>query len=133
MLAYQTLFKLQPILNKKPRQQTVLAVSALVNSYCRNNKECSYESEVQDITNTFIEMLGTDCAGAHDKVILALKALGNSGAAPNAVPTLNRCVANDKLAAEIRVAAIQAFRRQPCDTEVTIVQIKLQRLLDFKS
>ena len=51
------------------------------------------------------------------KVLTALSAIGNTGQ-PRAVNVLNRCL-NYRVPLEVRVAAAQAFRRMPCDADVS--------------
>jgi hypothetical protein len=59
--------------------------------------------------------LGYNCRESdNDKVLMTLKALGNTGLHVQAVPILNRCMANAELPMETRVAAIEAYRRMPC-------------------
>jgi hypothetical protein len=55
----------------------------------------------------------------HDDMLAALKALGNTGHAESAAPTLFRCANNNDLSMELRVAALQAFRRMACLADVS--------------
>lgn len=59
--------------------------------------------------------LGSDCSDASNKdlVTVSLKAIGNIGhTKDNAV--LVKCAKNAKNTMEVRVSALQAFRRMPC-------------------
>jgi hypothetical protein len=51
------------------------------------------------------------------QVLTALSAIGNSGQS-GGTDILRRCL-NDRLPSEVRVAAAQAFRRMPCDADVS--------------
>ena len=62
-----------------------------------------------------------DEAGQHDEILMALKALGNTGHAGRSVATIARCAANTDLPMELRVAALQAFRRMPCIADVSTI------------
>ena len=55
-----------------------------------------------------------------ERVLFSLKAIGNMGNSPNVIPTLNRCMTKESNAVEIRLAAIDALRRQPCDNQVRV-------------
>lgn len=60
--------------------------------------------------------LGTDCSDSSNKelVTVSLKAIGNAGFAKDDA-TLVKCAKNAKNSMEVRVSALQAFRRIPCD------------------
>lgn len=50
---------------------------------------------------------------------LALKSIGNAGlAAASLVPSLSSCATLKSNSAEVRLAAIEAFRRIPCAANV---------------
>ena len=75
-----------------------------------------------DIVRTLEQNLHYNCKAEsdeqHDLVLMSLKGLGNIGHATQVVPTLNRCFKNTELSTEIRVAALEAFRRMACEAEV---------------
>jgi hypothetical protein len=61
--------------------------------------------------------LGSDCSDSKkpELVVASLKAIGNIGSFANA-GLLNACLDNKKNSFEVRVSAIQAFRRFSCST-----------------
>ncbi len=116
-----SLYVFQPLLQvTKPLHKSALAVSTLIYSYCRENVECGYTSEVKTVVTLLEGMLGYDCSATADKekIMMALKAIGNMGHAESLVPILNRCMTTGTT--EIRVTAINAFRRMACTAEVNI-------------
>ena len=52
--------------------------------------------------------------------MLALRGIGNAGFATAAIPDLEMCLLAGSNPVEVRVSAIQAFRRMPCDSSVSI-------------
>lgn len=58
------------------------------------------------------------------QILTALRAIGNAGQS-GAVDTLNTCL-HYRVPMEVRVAAAQAFRRMPCDADVsTLIMINM--------
>ena len=114
------LAEVTPLIKTEPlRRQAALAVSSLVNNFCRENSRCGSTKEVRAIVEVFTANLAGGCAGNHDKVLMSLKALGNTGHAETAVPSLNSCLDNERTPMDIRVAAVQAFRRMACTADVS--------------
>ena len=71
---------------------------------------------VFQVLDVITNNLGYNCRDSdNEKTLMSLKALGNTGIAAKAVPVLARCVAQAELPMEIRVAAVEAFHRMPCD------------------
>lgn len=102
-------------------RKAALSISSLVSIYCRDNAQCDDETEVKEIIAIFEQNLHYSCqSDDHDKVLLSLKAIGNTGHAESVVPTLNRCITNEQIPMEIRVAAANAFRRMACTADVCI-------------
>ena len=52
------------------------------------------------------------------QVLLALRAIGNAGYGTSAITTLSKCIAQQGNHIEIRLSAIDAFRRIPCRADV---------------
>ena len=52
------------------------------------------------------------------QVLLALRAIGNAGYGTSAISTLSKCIAQQGNPIEIRLSAIDAFRRIPCKADV---------------
>jgi len=51
---------------------------------------------------------------------MTLRAIGNTGHAEAIVPSLYNCIEEEDNSMDIRIAAIQAFRRLDCATDVSI-------------
>lgn len=102
-------------------RQAVLSLSSLVNNFCRNQAGCGDIHEVRTIVNILHTALGSDCSSEnredHDKVMMALKGLGNTGHAGSTVDTLNQCMTREDNNMDIRVASVQAFRRMDCTVD----------------
>ncbi len=118
----------QPLLElPQPYRKASLSVSTMIHSYCRHNSDCDYDTEIQDMIRIFEDKLRYNCKAEtpdmHDQILMSLKALGNSGYALNSVPTLNRCFQNPEVPNEVRVAAIDAFRRLGCGADVSICRL----------
>jgi len=123
----------QPLLRTSGeiQRKAALAISSMVHNFCKLNKDCADISEVRDIIQVFVDNLNYNCrcegdTRGHESIMIALKALGNTGNAQQlASQTLIRCAQNKEEAVETRVAAILAFRRMACTAE----QMDLMRLL----
>ncbi len=106
----------------EPNRKAILAVGSLMHTFCGLQNDCSETNEVKQILTVFDEKLRYNCKtknmAQHDQVIMFLKAIGNAGFASSLVPTLNRCFQNEKNPMEVRVTAINAFRRMACTAEV---------------
>ncbi|XP_050836234.1 uncharacterized protein LOC103817726 [Serinus canaria] len=111
---------LAPLL-KSPRasQSCFLGVTALVHRFCSAHSSCGVVPAVQSVMRTLGKFLGGNCTvqdSEHlSKMQLVLKAIGNAGlAAAPLAPALSSCAALRSHPMEIRLAAVQAFRRIPC-------------------
>ncbi|XP_074052215.1 uncharacterized protein LOC141495122 [Macrotis lagotis] len=96
-----------------------LSISALVHNLCMAGGACERLPGVNSLMKILKEALGENCSsqGSKDnsRLQLVLKAIGNAGlAAAPLTPILSACAAKKSNAPEIRLAAIQAFRRIPC-------------------
>ncbi|NWH86429.1 VIT protein, partial [Aegithalos caudatus] len=116
---------LAPLL-KSPRasQSCFLGVTALIHRFCLAHSSCDIVPAVQSVMRTLGKFLGGNCAvqdSEHlSKVRLALKAIGNAGLAAAALaPALRSCAALRSRPTQIRLAAVQAFRRLPCPARVS--------------
>ena len=110
-----------PLLERtNPARSVVLGASALIHSYCHHNTECMNEDEVKNAVRKFDDILGYKCKAEdkeqEDRIITALKALGNAGRTTAQV-TLARCFQESTNSIPMRLAAIDAFRRMPCQYE----------------
>ncbi|XP_051828645.1 uncharacterized protein LOC127545411 [Antechinus flavipes] len=96
-----------------------LSISALVHNLCMAGGACERLPGVSSLMKILKEALGENCSSQGPKdngrLQLMLKAIGNAGlAAATLTSVLSSCAAMKSNAPEIRLAAIQAFRRIPC-------------------
>ncbi|NXP31910.1 VIT protein, partial [Leiothrix lutea] len=117
---------LAPLL-KSPRasQSCFLGVTALIHRFCSAHSSCDIVPAVQSVMRTLGKFLGGNCTvqDSEDliKLQVVLKAIGNAGlAAASLAPALGRCAALRSRPMEIRLAALQAFRRLPCPVRVSV-------------
>ncbi|XP_054127144.1 uncharacterized protein LOC128933963 [Melozone crissalis] len=118
---------LAPLL-KSPRasQSCFLGVTALVHRFCSAHSSCGVVPAVQSVIRTLGKFLGGNCTVQNpehlSKLQLVLKAIGNAGLAAAALaPALSSCAALRSHPMEIRLAAVQAFRRIPCSLRNAIL------------
>lgn len=52
---------------------------------------------------------------------MALRGIGNAGYATDMIPDLDTCLLADTNPVEIRLSAIEAFRRMPCGSSVSLL------------
>lgn len=118
--------EIAPLLQGTPSRKTYLSISTLVHSYCRQSEDCESNQDVEQVLTAITNNLGYNCRDSdNEKLIMSLKALGNTGRAPRAVPVLSRCLANTELPMDVRVAAVEAFRRMPCGNRDDVMTILL--------
>ncbi|KAJ1524178.1 hypothetical protein ONE63_010704 [Megalurothrips usitatus] len=120
---------LLPLLDGLPRPKAMLAVSALVHRVCEGRAECSAEvTEVAVVVSRLERLLGADCRALGrdetDMVLLALRALGNAGVVTSPA-TLARCYESTANPLEVRLAALSAWRRAPCEIQPSGAFLKL--------
>jgi len=92
----------------------------MVYSYCKENDQCTQSEVVATILNHFVSYLGSGCNGAKtepevaNKIILALKGIGNMGMLPSRNTSISQCMTDPAVPLEVRLGALDAFRRVPC-------------------
>lgn len=100
------------------RRQTLLGVSSLVHHYCERHVDCAEQSPVREAVGHLERALGSGCRAGSEheelRVLAALKALGNAGRLSGGVAPLRSCF-EAEASLEVRLAAIRAMRRMPCD------------------
>ena len=104
-------------------EDALLPVSSMINNYCRKMTSCDQDYAVLSIMASLERTIGYRCDASgkkFEKVLLALRAIGNAGHASRAVGPITKCLTSDSNPLEIRVAAAEAFRRMPCDAKVFI-------------
>ncbi|KAM6424394.1 uncharacterized protein PHA67_004969 isoform 2-T2 [Liasis olivaceus] len=111
---------LAPLLElPKERQITFLGLTSLLHHFCSMRASCDQVPAVLRIMKILGRRLGRKCTGSKlegtAKIELILNAIGNAGLAATSLTTLlSSCAALKSNPTEIRLAAIEAFRRIPC-------------------
>ncbi|XP_050762156.1 uncharacterized protein LOC127022570 [Gymnogyps californianus] len=111
---------LAPLLKSPGASQSCfLGVTALLHRFCSAYNSCDGVPAVQSVMRTLGKFLGGNCTVQDSERLsemqLVLKAIGNAGlAAASLAPILSLCASLKSNPVEIRLAAIQAFRRIPC-------------------
>ncbi|XP_039239514.1 uncharacterized protein LOC113982708 [Pipra filicauda] len=118
---------LAPLL-ESPRasQSCFLGVTALLHRFCLAHSSCDDVPAVQGVLRILGKFLGGNCTVQDSEHLsemqLVLKAVGNAGlAAASLAPVLSSCASLSSNPMEIRLAAIQAFRRIPCSVRNDIL------------
>ncbi|XP_064318160.1 uncharacterized protein LOC135315238 [Phalacrocorax carbo] len=118
---------LAPLLKSPGASQSCfLGVTALLHRFCSAYNSCDDVPAVQSVMRTLGNFLGGNCAVQDSEGLsqmqLVLKAIGNAGlAAASLAPVLSLCASLKSNPIEIRIAAIQAFRRIPCSVRNAIL------------
>ncbi|XP_032387729.1 apolipophorins [Etheostoma spectabile] len=115
------------------RSKALLAGSSLVYQLCqRPQASCSELPQVRTFIQTLKETLKEGSKGEQPtrvkmlsdehELIYALKSVGNTGlSAPVFIPLLNHFMLDHSTTLELRLAAIQAFRRFPCSADRSVL------------
>nr|XP_042139246.1 uncharacterized protein LOC107402064 [Peromyscus maniculatus bairdii] len=104
-----------------------LGVSALVHNLCAAlDGHCQQLPGVGSLVKILGEALGVNCSFPEPadagQLQLVLKAIGNAGlAAADLAPVLSACASLRGVSPEIRLAALQAFRRIPCSADRSVL------------
>ncbi|XP_067677414.1 uncharacterized protein [Haliotis asinina] len=133
LIPYPTLEMLQEVkvLLDTPQysRAVMLPVSTMVNNYCNHHEDCSVESPIGNIISTIEKIIGYGCyirASNLETSLVALRALGNAGHLDRLTTTLSSCFNRQVNPMEVRVAAIQAYRRLPCTADRSKVMVIFQ-------
>ncbi|XP_021356772.1 uncharacterized protein LOC110452518 [Mizuhopecten yessoensis] len=116
----EMLAEVMRLLDMPNGDKVILPVSALVHSYCRDNPQCGDDMEVDDIMIWLENKIGRNCQytdNTYMQVLLSLRAVGNVGLSRSIIPNLNQCSESVQATMEMRLAAVEAFRRFPCSTD----------------
>ncbi|XP_038275879.1 uncharacterized protein LOC119862732 isoform X4 [Dermochelys coriacea] len=125
---------LAPLLQSPGASRSVfLGITALVHHFCSANSACDLLPAIQMVTSILEGYLGGNCTlqeSGLSQLQLVLKAIGNAGlAATSLTPVLSSCASLRSNPTEIRLAAIQAFRRIPCAANRTVL-VRLYQAAD---
>ncbi|XP_067407568.1 uncharacterized protein [Emydura macquarii macquarii] len=108
-------------------------ITALVHHFCSASRACDLLPAVQMVISILEGYLGGNCTlqeSGLSQLQLVLKAIGNAGlAATSLTPVLSSCASLRSNPTEIRLAAIQAFRRIPCAANRTVL-VRLYQAAD---
>ncbi|NXU74134.1 APLP protein, partial [Oreotrochilus melanogaster] len=115
---------LAPLLKSGASQSCFLGVTALLHRFCSAYKSCDSVPAVRSVMKTLGKFLGGNCAVQDSEGLsqmqLVLKAIGNAGlAGASLAPALGLCASLKSNPIEVRLAAVQAFRRIPCSVRVS--------------
>ena len=105
----------------------MLPVSTLVNNYCKQYQPCENDKPVMDIVNSLLKHIEPGCAvhsSNRANVLQALRALGNIGHVLTITRSVSQCFVMTMNPAEVKVAALQAYRRLPCTADVSMSVFK---------
>ncbi|XP_067140168.1 apolipophorins-like [Centruroides vittatus] len=121
-----------PLLDyERAGKQAILGITAMCNNYCSWNTDCERSRALQQVIESLSRYLNYQCkvSGRREvnQVITALKGFGNLGRVGSASRHILECAAQPSNEITIRLAAIEAFRRTPCERDVK------ERLLDMFS
>ncbi|XP_025406452.1 uncharacterized protein LOC112680523 [Sipha flava] len=112
----------------------VLSISSLINTYCKLNPNCK---ENEKLTKGVMHIekkikMNMLVKENRDETLMWLKSLGNTGLSSSTLlDTLNALIANDGVTADIRVSAVQAYRRFPCNiTRPVMLEFFVNQSLD---
>ncbi|XP_036371107.1 uncharacterized protein LOC118768536 [Octopus sinensis] len=101
--------------NRNISHNVMLSISSMAASYCNKNPKCAEDFEIDALIQKYMSIVGDCDIYANPHVIQALRSLGNIGFSSKAERTLSKCVTTTNFPMEVRVSAIDAFRRIPCD------------------
>ncbi|XP_063171149.1 uncharacterized protein LOC134505396 [Candoia aspera] len=111
---------LAPLLElPRERQITFLGLTSLLHHFCSSRTSCEQVPAVLRVMKILGRHLGRKCTGSKleetPQMELILNAIGNAGLAATSLTTLlSSCAVLKSNPTEIRLAAIEAFRRIPC-------------------
>ncbi|KAI4531608.1 hypothetical protein MG293_018122 [Ovis ammon polii] len=104
-----------------------LGISALVHNLCVSlDGPCEQLSGVGSLVRILGDAVDANCTFREppdaDQLLFVLKAIGNAGQAATALtPKLSTCASLRSCPHEIRLGAIQAFRRVPCSADRSVL------------
>uniref|UniRef100_A0AAV2JUM6 Vitellogenin n=1 Tax=Knipowitschia caucasica TaxID=637954 RepID=A0AAV2JUM6_KNICA len=109
------------------RLNAMLVASSLVHQLCRTSRSpCTEMSSVKSFLLVLVETLERSCDEVQHiqvkELLYALKSVGNAGVpAPSLISLLSLCALSESAPVEVRLAAVQAFRRMPCSQNRSVL------------
>ncbi|CAG2186502.1 unnamed protein product [Mytilus edulis] len=104
----EMLNEVKPLISSEDSEEAMLGVSSLVYAYYKKN-ECENDVDIASIVVSIEDKIGVGC-----HVIRSLRSLGNAGFVSNSIRTISNCMTKRENPTEVRLSAMQAFRRMPC-------------------
>ncbi|XP_067678851.1 uncharacterized protein [Haliotis asinina] len=112
--------EVQPLMLTSHSKKTKILVAAMVNNFCLKTPECTKVPVVDRILSILEDDIGRGCVVTDkndEDILLTLRAIGNIGNAERLSLALEPCFTRERNPMEIRVAALDAFRRIPCGAD----------------
>ncbi|KAG5866821.1 hypothetical protein JTB14_009006, partial [Gonioctena quinquepunctata] len=111
------------LLSEKPFSPNIaLSIASLTNTFCSQHSDCrsidAVDSIMNYLENNFLKLYRRNRMDriTHDDIIVTLKALSNTGLiSEDFQQELFKVIENSNLDVGIRVAAVETFRRSPCE------------------
>lgn len=98
--------------------KALLGTSGLINAYCKIDSSCTEQIAIREVLSAIEVGLGSACRSSNleekERILVTLKALGNAGRWMNA-EVMNQCFLEIQNPFEIRVMALESWRRAPCN------------------
>lgn len=108
---------------------TLFGVSSMVHTFCLNVTSCAENEAVKKVIEALHKHLGYKCRvdklEDEDKVIAVLKAFGNLGETGEATDDILECAQANRNSISLRIAALEAFRRSPCEDKMRETALEL--------
>ncbi|XP_014669654.1 PREDICTED: apolipophorins-like [Priapulus caudatus] len=105
-----------------PPRRGFLTVGTMVHNFCKDKPDCAEVPIVREIISMLEANLRYRCRpggeeGDEKKILMSLKALGNAGVLIGSYDNLRACITDGESPIEMRLAAIDAMHRLPCDND----------------
>lgn len=98
-------------------KNALLGISGFINAYCKIDSSCTEQTAIREVLSAIEVGLGSACRSSNfeekERILVTLKALGNAGHWMN-VEVINQCFLEIQNPFEIRVMALESWRRAPC-------------------
>ncbi|KAL9951489.1 hypothetical protein ACROYT_G044158 [Oculina patagonica] len=138
----ETVAHVLELCEENPGRTAMLTLGTLIHKVCESSpEECNDKDEENPITraeNFLLSRLNGKCKGKtpedFENILITLKAIGNAGRPVTAENVLLKCALNQEAPVNMSIAALEAFRRLPCNKEMTdqILNIYAEHNLDVE-
>uniref|UniRef100_A0A5S6Q845 Vitellogenin domain-containing protein n=1 Tax=Trichuris muris TaxID=70415 RepID=A0A5S6Q845_TRIMR len=110
---------LTPLIQTSEKEE-LFRLSNVIHRYCQHDSHCASHSEVNLALDALSRHLISGChprsAEDFDKMLFALRAVGNVGVPTAGLQSQLNCLSDKTATVELRLAAVQSLRRLPCHT-----------------